>query len=120
MMPQRTDKKSLLLADLLPGLSGIDWARHQTVSSLALDSREVDRNGLWLALQGTRGHALEHFAEARDRGAAAVIAEPTAQWDRDRIARLSADLPVIALPGLRRHAGEIAARFSDRRHTRCV
>ena len=111
MMPQRADKKSLLLADLLPGLSGIDWARHQTVSSLALDSREVERNGLWLALQGTRGHALEHFAEARDRGAAAVIAEPTTQWDRDRIARLSADVPVIALPGLRRHAGEIAARF---------
>lgn len=111
MMPQRADHKSLLLADLLPGLSGIDWARHQTVSSLALDSREVGRNGLWLALQGSNGHALEHFAEARRRGAVAVIAEPSAQWDRDRIARLSSDVPVIALPGLRRQAGEIAARF---------
>jgi UDP-N-acetylmuramoyl-L-alanyl-D-glutamate--2,6-diaminopimelate ligase len=111
MMPHRTDHKSLLLADLLPGLSGIDWARHQTVSSLALDSREVEKDGLWLALQGTRGHALEHFADARRRGAGAVIAEPSAQWDRDRIARLSTDVPVIALPGLRRHAGEIAARF---------
>lgn len=111
MMPHRADQKSLLLADLLPGLSGIDWARHQAVSSLALDSREVGENGLWLALQGTRGHALEYFAEARRRGAVAVIAEPAGQWDRDRIARLSAEVPVIALPGLRRQAGEIAARF---------
>ena len=71
MMPHRADNKSLLLADLLPGLSGIDWARHQTVSSLALDSREIERNGLWLALQGTQAHALEHFADARRRGAAA-------------------------------------------------
>ncbi len=111
MMPQRPDHKSMLLADLLPGLSGIDWVRHQAVSSLALDSREVEPKGLWLALQGTRGHALEHFEEARGRGAAAVIAEPSAHWDRDRIARLSTELPVIALPGLRRQAGEIAARF---------
>jgi UDP-N-acetylmuramoyl-L-alanyl-D-glutamate--2,6-diaminopimelate ligase len=111
MMPCRTDHKSLLLADLLPGLSGLDWARHQTIRSLALDSREVEEDGLWLAMQGTRGHALEHFEEARRRGAVAVIAEPGGHWDRDRIARLSAELPVIALPGLRRQAGEIAARF---------
>lgn len=111
MMACRADNKSLLLADLLPGLSAMDWARHQAVSSLALDSREIEPNGLWLALQGTRGHALDHFGDACQRGAAAVIAEPTTQWDRDRIARLSAEIPVIAVPGLRRHAGEIAARF---------
>jgi len=111
MMPQRADHKSLLLADLLPGLSGVDWARHQTVNSLAMDSREVERDGLWMALQGGSSHALEHFDEARERGAVAVIAEPAGQWDRDRIARLSGDVPVIAVPGLRRQAGEIAARF---------
>ena len=96
-------------------MSGIDWASHQTVSSLALDSREVDRNGLWLA-QGTRGHALEHFAEARDRGARGDHAEPTTQWDRDRIARLSADVPVIALPGLRRHAARSPRFFGLAAH----
>lgn len=111
MMPRRIDHKSMLLADLLPGLSAVDWARHQPVSSLALDSRDVEQNGLWLALQGSRGHALEHLAEARRRGAVAVIAEPAGEWDRDRIARLSSELPVVALPGLRRQAGEIAARF---------
>ena len=52
MMPRRSDHKSVLLADLLPGLSGLDWARHQAVNSLALDSREVEEHGLWLALQG--------------------------------------------------------------------
>ncbi len=111
MMPHRIDQKSMLLADLVPGLSAIDWARHQLVGSLALDSREIERHGLWLALQGSRGHALDHFDDARRRGAAAVIAEPGGAWDRDRIARLSTEVPVIALPGLRRQAGEIAARF---------
>ena len=111
MMPQRADHKHLLLADLVPELSGIDWARHQVIGSLAMDSRDVERDGLWIALQGLRGHALDHFDEARERGVAAVIAEPAGQWDRDRISRLAADLPVVALPGLRRHAGDIAARF---------
>ncbi len=89
----------------------MDWARHQVVNSLTLDSREVEEKGLWLALQGTRGHALDYFEEARKRGAVAVIAEPSDKWNRDRIARLSADVPVVTLPGLRRQAGEIAARF---------
>ncbi|MDJ0740178.1 MAG: UDP-N-acetylmuramoyl-L-alanyl-D-glutamate--2,6-diaminopimelate ligase [Gammaproteobacteria bacterium] len=111
MMPQRDDHKPMLLADLMPSLSGIDWARHQLVGSLALDSREVGEQGLWLALQGSRSHALEHLDDARARGAVAVLAEPAGNWDRDRIAALSADVPVIAVPGLRRQAGEIAARF---------
>ncbi|MCB1924277.1 MAG: UDP-N-acetylmuramoyl-L-alanyl-D-glutamate--2,6-diaminopimelate ligase [Gammaproteobacteria bacterium] len=110
-MPCRGDQKSILLADLLPALSGIEWARHCAVNAVALDSRELSHDGLWLALQGTRGHALEHFDEARKRGAVAVLAEPAGNWDRDRIAALAGDVPVIAVPGLRRQAGEIAARF---------
>lgn len=111
MMPRRSDHKSILLADLLPSLSGIDWARRRVVNSLALDSREIARDGLWLALQGTRGHALDHIEDACERGAVAVLAEPAGDWDRDRIAALAGDVPVIAVPGLRRQAGEIAARF---------
>ena len=65
MMPCRGDQKSILLADLLPALSGIEWARHCAVNAVALDSRELSHDGLWLALQGTRAHALEHFDEAR-------------------------------------------------------
>lgn len=111
MMPRRADGNAILMADLLPGMAGVDWLRHQTVSSLALDSREVGKGGLWLALQGARTHALEHFDEARERGAAAVLAEPGANWDHERIAALGKDLKVLAMPGLRRQAGEIAARF---------
>jgi UDP-N-acetylmuramoyl-L-alanyl-D-glutamate--2,6-diaminopimelate ligase len=111
MMPQRPDRQSMLLADLVPALSGLDWARRRTVSALALDSREVEPGGLWLALQGGRSHALDHFDEARQRGAVAVVAEPAGSWDRDRIARLAGGVPVVPLPGLRRQAGDIAARF---------
>ncbi len=111
MMPQRADHRSMLLADLVPALSGLDWARRRAVSALALDSREVEPGGLWLALQGGRSHGLDHFDEAQRRGAVAVVAEPAGSWDRDRIARLAGTVPVVPLPGLRRQAGEIAARF---------
>ncbi len=111
MMPRREDGKAVLLADLMPGLSALDWTCHHAVDGLALDSREVERGALWLALQGGRSHALEHLADARARGASAVLAEPGGRWDSDRIARLGGEPPVLPLPGLRRHAGEIAARF---------
>lgn len=111
MMPRRADKKPMLLADIVPALASVDWAGHHAVSALALDSREVEPGGLWLALQGSRSHALDHIAQARQRGATAVLAEPTERWDRDRINGLSSGVPVIAVPGLRRQAGEIAARF---------
>jgi UDP-N-acetylmuramoyl-L-alanyl-D-glutamate--2,6-diaminopimelate ligase len=110
-MPQRADKKSLLIGDLLPGIAGVESLRRQVVSGLSLDSREVVSGGLWLALQGQSTHALEYLEEARRRGVRVVFAEPSAGWDHDRIGRLSGDVPVIAVPGLRRQAGEIAARF---------
>ena len=110
-MPRRTDNKSLLLADLVPALAGFDWAMRCPIGAVALDSREIEAGGLWLALQGRQTHGLEHLSEARRRGAAAVLAEPSGDWDTDRIARLEAGVPVIAIPGLRRQVGEIAARF---------
>lgn len=111
MMAQRADGKHMLLADLMPGLAAVEPLRRHTVGSLALDSRDVTAQGLWLALQGTRGHGLDHFDEACRRGAAVVLAEPAGNWDAKRIGGLSGDVPVISVPGLRREAGEIAARF---------
>lgn len=111
MMPRRPDRQSVLLADLMPSLAAVDWARSCAVDALALDSREVESGALWLALQGGRQHALEHLEDARRRGVVAVLAEPAGDWDRERIAGLNRGIPVIAVPGLRRQAGEIAARF---------
>jgi UDP-N-acetylmuramoyl-L-alanyl-D-glutamate--2,6-diaminopimelate ligase len=111
MMPRRIDQKSMLLADLVPALADNDWARCNSVSALAMDSREVEQGGLWLALQGGRAHALDHLGEARRRGARAVLAETSETWDRERIAGLSNEVRVMPLSGLRRQAGEIAARF---------
>ena len=111
MMPRRQDDKAILLGDLLPGVLGTDAVRRKLVRSVSLDSRSVEQGGLWLALQGQRSHALDHFDEALRRGVGAVLAEPTAQWDASRIERLPGNVPVIAVPGLRRQAGEIAARF---------
>lgn len=111
MMPRRADRQAMLLTDLVPTLAAVDWAHRCPIDALAMDSREIESGALWLALQGSRTHALEHLAEARRRGARVVLAEPAGDWDRERIARLKGDLPVVAVPGLRRQAGDIAARF---------
>ena len=111
MMARRADQKSVLLADLMPQLAAVDWVHRCPVEAIALDSREVEAGAVWLALQGNTTHALEHLAEARQRGARVVLAEPAGDWDRERIARLRGDLPVLAIPTLRRKAGDIAARF---------
>lgn len=114
MMPRRADNKSMLIGDLLPGMAAVESVRRQAVSALSMDSRDIVPGGLWLALQGQSRHALEYVEEARQRGVRAVFAEPSGDWDHDRIGRLSGDVPVIVVPGLRRQAGEIAARFFGR------
>jgi UDP-N-acetylmuramoyl-L-alanyl-D-glutamate--2,6-diaminopimelate ligase len=82
-------------------------------TDITMDSRRVMPGGLFLACAGASHHGMVFAAQAREQGAAAVIAEPTSDWNEDRLL-LAADqlgLPVIALPRLSACAGEIAARF---------
>ncbi len=83
------------------------------LSGVALDSREAAAGHLFLACAGSRSHGLEHAVEAVDRGAVLVLAEPTEQWNRERILTFSRELavPVLPLEGLSAMASHIAARF---------
>lgn len=83
------------------------------LSGLALDSRSVRANYLFLAAAGIRHHGLEFLQEALAKGAVAVLAEPTAEWTRERLAELHASLgiPVIGLPDLSAELSRIAARY---------
>lgn len=111
MMARRPDGCARLLGDLVPSLVGGDRLRRRLVPGLGLDSRELAPGDLWLALQGHRSHALDHLDTARERGVGAILAEPSADWTADRIDRAAGAIPVVVVPGLRRQAGEIAARF---------
>jgi UDP-N-acetylmuramoyl-L-alanyl-D-glutamate--2,6-diaminopimelate ligase len=77
------------------------------VSGIEMDSRRVSPGDLFLACRGSGPrHGLNYLEQALENGAAAVAWEPAAG-----VAAPEADVPVIAVEGLSRRAGEIAARF---------
>ena len=114
-MARRGDGKGLLLGDLLAGVVDPGEYGRLPVEAIALDSREVEPGGLFLAVPGSDGrrHGMDHLEEAVSRGALAVLAEPGAAWDRARLAEAAATLPVplFMVSGLAHKAGAIAARF---------
>jgi UDP-N-acetylmuramoyl-L-alanyl-D-glutamate--2,6-diaminopimelate ligase len=76
------------------------------VSDLTLDSRAVRAGSVFLACRGTRQHGLDFLPQALASGAAAVLWEPASG-----VAAPRTNIPAIAVEGLSRRAGEIAARF---------
>ncbi len=92
------------LIDCLDGFTR-DPLPDLTVAGLSLDSRSVGPGSVFLAVQGSREHGLAYLTEARARGAVAVVYEPVPGQERP------SGLPALAVEGLGRHVGEIAARF---------
>ncbi len=90
-----------LLHPILPGA----WPAVE-IGGLALDSRRVRPGDLFLALRGTRGHGLEHWPEARRRGAVGVLWEPRGWTGTVPEGGVS-----VAVPGLQRVVGPLASRF---------
>lgn len=79
------------------------------VFGLSLDSRSVRTGDAFFALPGTQVHGLRHAAAAMQRGAVAVVYDPSGgaeEWVSDP--RLDFAVPV---PRLGQHLGSIAARF---------
>ena len=79
------------------------------ISGLALDSREVMEGNLFIALTGARQHGLEHVEQALNRGACAVVFDPSGE--SKQLAERIASVPIIAVEGLGLKLGDIASRF---------
>ena len=113
MMAQRLDDKGLLLGDLLAGM--VDCAEYGRVlvQGVSIDSREVLPGSLFLAQSGRTSHGMAHLAQAVQKGAVAVLAEPGGDWDRVRLfeAAATCKVPLFLVSDLSRRAGLIAARF---------
>ena len=73
------------------------------VTGVTHDSRAVRPGDLYAALPGSRVHGSAFLAEARERGAVAVLTDPAGA------AAAATDLPVLAVPDPRRRLGPVAA-----------
>lgn len=87
-------------------LKGIwDGAPVLPVSGLSLDSRQLERGSLFLALCGADHDGRQFLTQALDAGAVAALVEDALPIDAPPA------LPVHAVPGLRHRIGDIASRF---------
>jgi len=100
----------MTLADVLAAVgvnvrADLANAAQAAVSGIALDTRELRRGDLFLALRGASDHGLRHAGTAVERGALAILAETPLPVD---VAQVQG-VPVIEVADLRKHAGALAA-----------
>ncbi|MEJ2576956.1 MAG: UDP-N-acetylmuramoyl-L-alanyl-D-glutamate--2,6-diaminopimelate ligase [Gammaproteobacteria bacterium] len=112
-MPAPRDQALPRLDRLLAGLAEVAACPPLAVAGLTLDSRAVEPGWLFLALAGARRHGMAFAGQAARRGAAAILAEPAADWPAARLHAAAAELgiPVLPLAGLAARASTLAARF---------
>ena len=99
-------RRSLDLAELLENIAE---APAVSLRGITDDSRRVKDGDLFVALQGSSGHGLEHAEAAIAAGAAAIV------WDASTgDPHLAAgSIPFVAVDNLASHQGELANRWYD-------
>ncbi len=95
--------------DLSNLLRGFADAPPLEISGIASDSRALKPGDLFLACGGATSHGLDYAADAVTAGVAAIA------WDSSTAdaPATSLGVPMVAVPDLARHVGEIANRFYD-------
>jgi UDP-N-acetylmuramoyl-L-alanyl-D-glutamate--2,6-diaminopimelate ligase len=95
------------LAELLQGFAD---APPIVIENISSDSRSLNQGDLFLACGGDNSHGLDYIADALTAGVAAIA------WDSSTASRPDCDVgvPMVAVPGLAQHLGEIANRFYAR------
>jgi UDP-N-acetylmuramoyl-L-alanyl-D-glutamate--2,6-diaminopimelate ligase len=77
-----------------------------TITGLTHDSAAVEEGDIFLAFPGDRVHGASYSAQARERGARAVLTDSYG-------ATLTLDLPTLIVADPRRSAGNLSAWFYD-------
>jgi UDP-N-acetylmuramoyl-L-alanyl-D-glutamate--2,6-diaminopimelate ligase len=108
MMAEARDLSGMRLAELLPREAKLPQGGEVSIRGLALDSRGVGPGYLFLACRGQDHHGLKHLADARARGAVALLYDPDGAAS---YMPLPAGLPALAVTDLGHKASAIAARF---------
>ncbi|WP_271219238.1 UDP-N-acetylmuramoyl-L-alanyl-D-glutamate--2,6-diaminopimelate ligase [Streptosporangium carneum] len=105
MRPSTSSPRPLSgLASLLGAPSGTSRAPLAAVSGVTIDSRQVQRGDLYVALPGATSHGADFSAQALAAGAAAILTDP-----EGREAAVATGLPVLVVPDPRALLGQAAA-----------
>ncbi|MEV4185562.1 UDP-N-acetylmuramoyl-L-alanyl-D-glutamate--2,6-diaminopimelate ligase [Streptosporangium canum] len=92
------------LASLLGAPSGTSRAPLAAVSGITIDSRQVQRGDLYVALPGATSHGAGFSAQALAAGASAILTD-----EEGRAAAVATGLPVLVVPDPRRVLGQVSA-----------
>ncbi|GGS53986.1 UDP-N-acetylmuramoyl-L-alanyl-D-glutamate--2,6-diaminopimelate ligase [Planobispora rosea] len=92
------------LASLLGAPSGTSRAALAAVSGVTIDSRQVRRGDLYVALPGAAAHGADFAAQALAAGAAAILTDP-----EGREAAVATGLPVLVVEDPRALLGRVSA-----------
>lgn len=103
MMPLRAIEP-MTLSELLGEFGVAGAAGNVAVTGVALDSRLLEPGDCFIALAGAREHGIRYANAVAVAGAVAILTD-----EIDILPRVG--IPVLRVPGLRQHVGEIAARF---------
>lgn len=99
------------LVDRVPGAALLAGAPDTLLRSVALDSRRVGEDALFVALRGAARDGLAFVADAEGAGACAVAVDAAVAGEaREKIGRAA----LVGVPDARRFAAEAAAHFAGR------
>ncbi len=89
---------------MLDADSGTARSPHAALTGVSIDSRQIRRGDLYVALPGASAHGADFSAEAMARGAVAVLTDPAG-----REAAVATGLPVLIVPDPRALLGQVAS-----------
>lgn len=96
------------LSTLLQDFYSLPAEADRDISELCLDSRVVQKNGLFLAIKGTQLDGRQYIQQAISHGAIAVLVDVDAAQD---ILTYQATVPLIPIQRLQQKTGQLASRF---------
>ncbi|MEV0625655.1 UDP-N-acetylmuramoyl-L-alanyl-D-glutamate--2,6-diaminopimelate ligase [Nonomuraea wenchangensis] len=92
------------LATMLDAGSGTSRSPHAALTGVTIDSRDVRRGDLYVALPGSQVHGATFAAQAMAGGAVAILTDPAG-----REAAAATGLPVLIVPDPRALLGQISS-----------
>lgn len=99
----------MYLSHLLHGIEPLPANADCDVARLVLDSRQVQKNDLFIALLGTQTDGRQYIAQAIAQGAKAILFEA----DHSQPIVWQEQIPLVPIPHLRERLSSLAARFYD-------